>query len=250
VAGHDLTSYVSQDGKTFFPEAIDMDSAENSAGNQNNQPQESKQSAEKADVPEVELFVMSYCPYGLQAEKGMLPVVELLGSKIKFSLKFVDYAMHGEKEIDENLRQYCIEKQGVSKLASYLKCFTDKGDSAACVPVTKIDVGALNTCLAATDAEFKIKEKFEDQNAWIGGRYPPFDVDKDDNVKYGVRGSPTLVVNGAKVSAARDPQSILTAICSGFSNLPDECGQKLSGNAPSPGFGSGTGSNANASCGN
>jgi len=49
---------------------------------------------------------MSYCPYGTQIEKGILPVINALGNKIKFSLKFVDYAMHGKKEIDENSRQY------------------------------------------------------------------------------------------------------------------------------------------------
>lgn len=247
VGGQDVTSYASKDGKNFFPQVFNMD-----GGATQNQPAEKNndQSVGKKDVPEVKLFVMSYCPYGLQAEKGILPVVDLLGSKIQFSLEFVDYAMHGEKEIDENLRQYCIEKQGAAKLNGYLKCFVGQGDSAACLKSAKIDSGVLNNCVAATDAQFKIKEKFKDQNSWVGGQYQPFDIFKDDNVKYSVQGSPTLVINGATASSGRDSQSMLTAICSGFSTPPSECNQKLSSDAPSPGFGAGAGSNGNASCGN
>ncbi|MBI4836822.1 MAG: hypothetical protein HY813_00230 [Candidatus Portnoybacteria bacterium] len=244
-ADQSLTAYVSEDGKNFFPQVFDMDTWKNPQSQQ--QPQ---QPAEKTDIPEVKLFVMSYCPYGLQAEKGILPVVDLLGSKIKFSLKFVDYAMHGEKEIDENLRQYCLGRQGFDKLSGYLKCFAEKADSAVCLKAVKIDVNALSGCVAAADAQFEIKKKFKDQNAWANSQYPPFDIDKDDNIKYNVQGSPTLVINGVTVSSGRDPQSLLNAICFGFSAPPSECGQNLSSDAPSPSFGAGAGSNGNASCGN
>lgn len=246
VGDQETTSYVSKDGKNFFPQVLNMDGGamQDQAAEQNNQ------AVGVADVPEVKLFVMSYCPYGLQAEKGILPVVDLLGSKIQFSLEFVDYAMHGEKEIDENLRQYCVGMQGITKISSYLTCFAEQEDSAACLKNAKIDTSALNNCVAATDAQFKIKEKAKDQSLWVGGQYPSFDVFKDDNIKYNVQSSPTLVVNGTAVSPNRDPQSMLAAICSGFSTPPSECDQKLSTDAPSPGFGAGTGSNGNANCGN
>ncbi len=45
---------------------------------------------------------MSYCPYGTQAEKGILPVVALLGDKIDFKLRTVHYVLHGDKEDLEN----------------------------------------------------------------------------------------------------------------------------------------------------
>ena len=77
--------------------------------------EEAVQDLVKADKPKVELFVMSHCPYGTQAEKGMIPVVELLKDKISFEVKFVDYAMHGKKELDEQLRQYCIQKEQKAK---------------------------------------------------------------------------------------------------------------------------------------
>ncbi|MEM2131153.1 MAG: GILT family protein, partial [Candidatus Woesearchaeota archaeon] len=70
---------------------------------------------EKKDKPEVQLFVMSHCPFGTQMEKGILPVVELLGNKIDFKVRFVYYAMHGEVEVKEQLRQYCIQKEQQDK---------------------------------------------------------------------------------------------------------------------------------------
>ena len=60
----------------------------------------------KSDKPEVELFIMSYCPYGTQAEKGILPVVALLGDKIDFKIRAVHYVLHGDKEDLEKRNMY------------------------------------------------------------------------------------------------------------------------------------------------
>jgi len=74
----------------------------------------------KSDKPQVELFVMSMCPYGTQAEKGILSALGLLKDKIDFELRFVSYAMHGKGEIDENTVQYCIQKEEPKKLYDYM----------------------------------------------------------------------------------------------------------------------------------
>jgi hypothetical protein len=52
---------------------------------------------EKREKPDVDVFVMSYCPFGTQIEKGLLPVWDLLGDKINLNIRFVDYAMHGKR---------------------------------------------------------------------------------------------------------------------------------------------------------
>lgn len=248
VGSQEMAAYVSKDGKNFFPQVISMEEAAQQS--QTPSAQSANQTVLKNDKPIVELFVMSYCPYGLQAEKGILPVVDLLGSKIDFQLKFVDYAMHGDKEIDENLRQYCIQKEAAGKLSAYLNCFTKQGDANACLTSAKIDSSTLTPCVSQTDAQFKIKAKAADKSQWRTDQFPPFDINQADNAKYSVQGSPSLVINGASVQAARDPQSLLTLICSGFTNEPSECQQKLSASAPSAGFGEGTGSAASAQCEN
>ncbi len=79
----------------------------------------------KVEMPVVELFVMSHCPYGTQAVKGIIPAVEALGDKIDFTLRFVNYAMHAEKEVVEQTKQYCIQKDQNDTLFASMKCFPD-----------------------------------------------------------------------------------------------------------------------------
>lgn len=250
----EIISYLTHDGKKFFPSVMDIEEIEKETKANKEKKDESKKSdtsnMPKKDKPEVELFVMSHCPYGTQIEKGIIPAVEALGNKIDFKLKFVNYAMHGEKEINEELNQYCIQKEEPSKLLSYLKCFLKDGNSEPCQKEIGLNTNKLNSCVASTDKQFKIKEKFNDKSAWSGGQYPPFDVYKTENEKYGVQGSPTLVINGSLSEAGRDSASLLLAICSSFNNKPAECDKKLSTDAPSPGFGfSASGGDSGGGCG-
>ena len=164
-SGQEITSYMTRDGKKFFPQMMDIKEKEAAAAEEEPQAKDEEATAAtvKKDKPEVELFVMSHCPYGTQIEKGMLPVVEALGSKIDFKLKFVDYAMHGEKELKEELRQYCIQKNEPAKLLSYLKCFLKEGNDQTCVKEAKIITSKLNSCVNATDKEFSITKNFNDK---------------------------------------------------------------------------------------
>jgi glutaredoxin len=207
--------------------------------------------SEKRDKPEVELFVMSHCPYGTQAEMGIIPAIELLGDKIDFSLRFVYYSMRGEVEVIEQLNQYCIQKEERSKLLPYLKCFLKAGDTSACLAEAKIDSAKLSSCVAEADTKYSITANLQDTANWLNGRYPLFNIDAQLNTKYQVSGSPTLVINGGAVNTGRDPQSYLNAICNSFTQKPADCETKLSTAAYGPGFGFTVSSDpvADASCG-
>lgn len=243
-----VESYLSKDGKLFFPQALNI---EEISGLGNADPSAGVPSAivgAKSDRPNVELFVMSHCPYGTQIEKGILPVLDTLGNKIDFELKFVDYAMHGEKELREQLNQYCIQKNEPDKFTAYLKCFVQSDNFESCAASSGLNRSTLATCVEQTDQEYKVMENFRNQVGYQGN-FPGFDVHKTDNLKYGVAGSPTLIINGQEVSSPRDPASLLRTICSAFTEEPSECGIILPSDSPAPGFGSGTisaGSNLNA----
>jgi len=240
VAGQEITSYMSKDGSKFFPQAMDLTQADKT---ENNQQAAAAKDVPKSDVPDVKLFVMSYCPYGTQMEKGILPVVKTLGSKIKYTLEFVDYAMHGDKEIAENLRQYCIQKTQPAKLSNYLTCFLKKGEgtSDACMTATGVVASQVSSCVAQTDAQFNVTADAADKTKWSNAQFPPFNVEKADNDQFGVQGSPTLIINGVEAQAAgRDSASLLKTICAAFNTPPKECQAKLSATAPAPGFGEGT----------
>lgn len=192
---------------------------------------------EKKEVPVVELFIMSHCAYGKQMLKGIVPVVELLENKIDFQLKFVDYSMAGAVEINEQLNMYCIDKEQNSKLLPYLRCFLTEGKGQECLISTNIDKELLDKCLEKTETEFGIKSSLADQSTWRGGRFPVFNIYTQDNLKYGVQGSPHLVINGVRPSTGRDSASLLNAICTAFKEKPSECDNILSSVTPSAAFG-------------
>ncbi|MEA3329499.1 MAG: hypothetical protein U9Q06_02030 [Nanoarchaeota archaeon] len=191
----------------------------------------------KSDKPKVEAFIMSHCPYGTQFEKGIIPIIETLGDKIDWEIKFVYYAMHGEVEVTEQLNQYCIQKEQKEKYIDYLKCFLNEGDGETCLTQTNIDQTKLTACTVATDEEFEITKNLEDEDSWLSGRFPKFNIHLDENEAYDVKGSPALIINGETASSSRDPASLLKTVCSSFNNAPEECEIELSSETPSAGFG-------------
>lgn len=253
---YDYNLFISKDGKYLFPEAYDLaaiSEAQQQQENNNNSSNNSQPA--KSDRPDVKLFVMSYCPYGLQAEKMYLPVYNLLKDKADIGIYFVDYAMHDKQEMDENLRQYCIQKNNKAEYYDYLSCFVKAGNSDNCLSEAKIDKTKLASCVAQTDAQYKLTEMFNDKSTWIGSTcpeppycFPQFDVNADLNEQYGVQGSPTIVINGtiAEVSP-RSPEKFKEIVCDAFNVAPQECQQALSGDAASVSFGEGTAANGASS---
>jgi len=230
-----VESYITKDGELFFPTALEIEAIKQD--NQVNAEDNNKATpiVSKSDKPKVELFVMSYCPFGTQMEKGLLPVLELLGNKIDFTLNFNDYAMHDKKEIDENLIQYCVQKEQPEKLTAYLSCFLEAGNQANCLS-KNTNEKKIKNCVADTDKEFKITENYTNKVDWKGS-FPSFNVQKETNAKYGVGGSPTLVINETTVSSGRDSASLLRTICAAFNNAPEECNEQLNSQSPTTGFG-------------
>lgn len=245
ISGQKFESYVTKDGKYLFPQGVDMTQSEET---ETETKTETKNDLPKTEKPVVEVFVMSHCPYGTQIEKGIIPVTETLGDKIDFSIKFVNYAMHGEKEIKEQLNQYCIQKDFNDKYLDYLKCFLKEGNGDACITEVGLDKNKISTCATATDTEFKVMEGFNDKSTWLSGAYPQFNVHNDLNEKYGVQGSPTLIINGVEANSGRDSASLLKTVCGAFETEPSECKEALSADTPSPGFGYTTGTSDSGSC--
>ncbi|MFH0736987.1 MAG: hypothetical protein V1827_00325 [Candidatus Micrarchaeota archaeon] len=244
-------AYITNDGKSMFlgtaiklDEPLDDGSADPGTGT-------STQTAEKVERPKAEAFVMSYCPYGLQFLKAYVPVMELLGDEADITVNFVDYAMHGKKEIDGNSYIYCVQKEEKAKLPAYLRCFLESGDYSACVATAGVDEAKLGTCITDLDAEFNLTGLYNDQSTWAGGQFPPYPVESALNTQYGVQGSPTFVLNGQQVSVGRSAEEIKQAICGSFITPPEECATALRSEQESAGLGpvgSGT-STGDASCG-
>ncbi|VVB77540.1 Thioredoxin [uncultured archaeon] len=221
--GQEIPVYTTKDGKYFIQSAADMTASPSANTNANSQ--EPVKEVVKSDKPKVELFVMTHCPYGTQAEKGFIPTLKALGNKVDAKVRFVHYFMHGDKEEKETYNQVCIREEQSSKYFDYLTCFLastgNEDDAKKCLDTAKIDKTKLTACLS-NDYK-KAKEYYE--------------IDKKLSNQYGVQGSPTLVINGAQINSGRSAEALKTSICSGFNTSPSECSQKLSTDNPGPGFG-------------
>jgi len=231
--GQNLPLYVTKDGEFFTQSLIPLTE---DIANSNTQP-----SAEvpKSDKPEVELYVFTYCPYGTQSEKGIVPVLKLLGDKIDFKLRQVG-AMHDPKgcsgadcyESLEAKRQLCIEKEYPTKLLDYINNFALNAEIGNCMGdntcVTPL-IDKLYTGLGISKAKIDACMKTDAESL--------YSAELANSEAQGVGGSPTLIINGEKVQSGRDSASYLETICSAFNTAPAECEEVLSSASPSPGFG-------------
>jgi len=246
--GQEIPVYATKDGKILFLQAIEMTETRKTQAQTTTQQQ--TQDIPKRDVPDVKVFIMSYCPYGIQAVKALLPVMKLLDGKANITIHYVDYIMHGEKEVYENLRQYCIQKEQRDKFYDYMLCFVQSGDYQKCLNEAKVDANKLNACMNETDQKYNVTRYYQDRSTWLNGAYPLFLVEKDLNDKYNVRGSPTIIINDKEVRLTRSPEAFKQAVCQAFITPPEECNQTLSTEVASPGIGPLTGgSTSSGSCG-
>jgi glutaredoxin len=219
IGGREYDTYITMDGKLLFPSAIDMTQTPEI-------PEEETQEfkPKKTDKPVAQLFVMSFCPYGQQAEKAMKPVVDLLGNKASIEPHFIVSvsdntvsSLHGEYEANEDMRQACIWKYyGQATFWNYVDylnnncnrnnldtCWKDAAKNA------KVDVAKIENCFKTEGvALMKAEEAL--------------------SKKYGVTGSPTLIINDARYNGARTPDAYKQAICSAFNTQPSECSKTLS----------------------
>ncbi len=220
----EITSYVTQDGELFFTQALNVTqvTAEMAA-------QSAETEGLKSDKPVVDLFVMSFCPHGVTAEEVMNPVADLLGDTIDLNVRFIVSvggdtpdsvgSLHGAPEAQENMRQACIaDNYDTATFWAYLSDI-----NADCYPIYR-NAEAMETCWKAAAEKAGIDAEMV---AACSNSTEAVDFMKSDSAlasMYGVRGSPTLIINGAVSSAARTPDGYKEAICSAFTTAPDECG--------------------------
>lgn len=226
-------AYTTKDGNLIFPTAIDKTATPTKERAENKQTPEKE--IPKTEKPTVELFVMSFCPYGNRAENTIKPVYELLGDKVDWKIHYIVseqggtiQSLHGQKEVDQDARELCVLKnQGLTSwfnFAIYVnqncgskgECWEDGAKQAG------LDPDSIASC-ADNQGTDMLKEEAA--------------ISKEK----GVSGSPTLLVNGVKsqvVYQYGNSEAYKKEICSAFTTPPKECEETLtqsSQNNPSQG---------------
>jgi len=233
----DIPVYLTKDGNYYTLNLIPI-LTNSSSSNADTQTAE----VPKTEKPSVEIYVFTYCPYGTQMEKAMIPVVKLLGDKIDFKIRQIG-AMHGDFEKVEAQRQLCIEKNYPTKFLDYVLAFAEDTSCSSgadtCLPAKLtslyakfgIDASKINACMTSEGKTL-------------------YDAEISNANSNGVSGSPTLIINGVVTSSStRSPEAIKGTICEAFTTVPTQCSQKLSTTQASAGFGTGSSSsNTSASC--
>lgn len=171
---------------------------------------------------ELRAFVMSQCPYGVQVLNAMEEVLDNFGrdrNKIDFRIEFVGRVsddgelstMHGEAELNENLREICAQQHYPENYAfmDYVLCRnknirSNEWEQCATGPI-KADV--IRQCSEGEEGRRLLRESFELANS------------------LGFRGSPSWLLNNRHTIRSRDPESIKTEYCE-HNELP-ECSNTL-----------------------
>jgi glutaredoxin len=236
-----MDSYITIDGKLIFPNGIEIKEETATSNNNNNN---TTSDIPKKDKTAANLFVMSFCPYGNQAEELMMPVVDLLKNKADIQLHYVIYenyqgggadycmssgkycSMHGIQEVNQDVRELCVQKYQGDKFWNFVKqinasCTAQNADTCWEGVASKdgIDINKIKTC---------------QKNEAITLLQSEVDLGK----KYEISGSPQLVINDKEYTGARTQEGYKTAICSGFNTVPSECSTSLgtnTGTTPSGG---------------
>ncbi len=176
-----------------------------------------------SDKPKVELYVWSYCPYGVQAQGPMAEVASLLEADVDFEV-LTYYDGHGAYETKQNMIQACIQKLNpgnywdyASKFVTdiYPKCSTNRTEecnmeeSLTLMKSLNIDTNKILDCVESEGTAMLADYSARAQQS-------------------GVTGSPTVMINGVKANVGRTSEAYKTAICSAFNTAPEECETVLS----------------------
>jgi len=222
-SSENITVYASRDCDLLFADAINMSTPKAGTSTQ--------AAVNKSARPEVDLYVMAFCPYGTLAETAMKPVVDLLGSDAEFHVRYITSvsgstpayvrSLHGPAEAQEDLRQVCINEQYPKQYWDYLQlfdqqCYAVAGSStalAACrqnvTAALGMDNGSITSCAA--------------ENETVG----TLAADEAAADAVGASGSPTLVINGVTYNGARTPEAYKEAVCNSFTSPPSACNTTL-----------------------
>jgi len=181
--------------------------------------------------PQIDFFVMSYCPYGNTADEIMGELYSLLGDTVEIKPHYIYYenyqgggetycldegnlycSMHGVVEANQNVREQCVmEAHGLQAWFDFTKamnadCNSKNADDCYVAVAEKLGYNA--TDIASCEKEKAITFATEDAKLMK---------------LFGATGSPAIYIEGAKYPGARSTAALQAAICNSFDEQPEAC---------------------------
>ena len=227
IKGQKVAVYVSPNGNFIFPSGINI--------------HPKLTAIPKTNKPNVDLFVMAFCPFGNQAEDNIIPVIKLLKDKVNFRLRYIVsksgnnwQSLHGPQELHEDVREICVENDQPDKFLAFVQgvnkdCSPKNADQCWLKVAKKVglDTTKITDCQKGQTSTLLNKESQLTEKEYPVDN-PSHYQGKEQST---ITGSPTLIINGVIYSGGRTGQDYLKAICSAFSTAPKECQTKIESNS-------------------
>ena len=177
----------------------------------------------------LDIFVMSQCPYGVRTVDAMKEVLDNFGNdkkRIDFELNYIGQerdgkltSMHGQAEVDEDIRQLCAQKiyNKDYKFMDYVLCRNKDYRNAAWESCATggIKADAIKKCAEGDEGQQLLADNFKKAS------------------DLGFSGSPSWLLNNKYDMNARNPEAIKKAFCE---KNPDTkgCDVQLSSKSDAP----------------
>ncbi|MBR9690115.1 thioredoxin domain-containing protein [Candidatus Woesearchaeota archaeon] len=106
---------------------------------------------------EVQLFIMSDCPFGKKAVEGLSGAIDNFGDALNYDIHYIASeagdgfnSLHGQYEWEENVRQLCAKKLAPDTYFDYVYCRSTNGvkgvDWKSCATSSGLDVNEMQAC--------------------------------------------------------------------------------------------------------
>jgi len=178
----------------------------------------------KAGGPvELQFFIMSQCPFGVQVMDGIIPALKELGPAVDFHVDYIGKiqgeeltSMHGENEVKGNMIEICVIKHAPDKWMEFFTC-VDKNyralpgnwnECAKTAGLSEDQIKAAGDCYEGDEGKALLKASFEKAQ------------------KAGARGSPTIHLSGKPYRGGRTKRDFMVAVCDATAGeKPEACGK-------------------------
>ncbi|MGM5480872.1 MAG: hypothetical protein ACQESE_00510 [Nanobdellota archaeon] len=174
----------------------------------------SKSSGSVDEKVPVELYVMSQCPYGVQAEDAIIPAIQDLGEE-NFDLQ-IEYiatdngddtfsSLHGQPEVEGNIVQLCAEEHAPEKHLDFISCMNKDmnaipGNWESCAKDMNMPVEEIRTCYEGDEGNNLHRASLQRAQAADAS------------------GSPTIYIGGERYNGGREELDFKRAFCAEFEN--------------------------------
>lgn len=224
----EIDSFLSLDGKKFFPSApMDIEETKKQIAEEKKKEAEPEKEIPKSEKPKVDLYLMSFCPFGNKAEDTIKPVFDLLKNKVDFNFRYIVSSdgdtinsLHGEPEVLQNEREACVlkyfGKDNWMGFVTYVNknCGSDGSCWEAGIKSVGLVPAKITACVNSEGAKL-------------------MKADEKSSAEAGATGSPTMLINGVSTKAVYqygNSESYKQIICGAFDTAPAECLKTLEAN--------------------